>query len=142
MESRHPKPTHPSYRAHRRQVTWQILAPVILAVLLVVAATVLVSLAAAHGTGDVARWAAISTIWLVIPVLFVGLVVLLILVAIAYVMGLAVDFLPPYTRQAQLFVSQVEAGVRRAAAVAHRPSSILPVLRQWAQQGFKKIQGR
>ncbi len=142
MESRHPKPTHPSYRAHRRQVTWQILAPVILAVLLAVAATVLVSLAAAHGTGDIARWAAISTIWLVIPVLFVGLVVLLILVAIAYVMGLAADFIPPYTRQAQVFVSQVEAGVRRAAAVAYRPSSILPVLRHWMRAAFRKIQRR
>ena len=52
MESRHPKPTHASYRAHRTQVTWQILAPVILAALLLVAAAVLVSLAAARGTGD------------------------------------------------------------------------------------------
>ncbi|HEX8991243.1 MAG TPA: hypothetical protein VF784_06160 [Anaerolineales bacterium] len=142
MESRHPTPTHASYRAHRRQVTWQILAPVIVASLLLLAAAVLVSLAAAHGGGDIGRWAAISTIWLLIPVLFVGLVLLLILVAIAYVMGLATEFIPPYTRKAQVFVSHVEAGVRRAASVAYRPRLILPVLRQWIQRAFRKIQGR
>lgn len=142
MESRHPKPTHASYRAHRRQVTWQILVPVIFAALLLVAAAVLVSLAAARGTGDVGRWAAISTIWLLIPVLFVGLLVLLVLVSIAYAMGIATDFIPPYTHKAQVFVSQVEAGVRRGAAVAYRPRLILPILRQWIQRAFRKIQGR
>ncbi len=138
MESKHRRPTHTSFRAHRRQVAWQIILPVILAVLLVVAAAVLVSLAAANGTGDIARWAEISTIWLVIPFIFIGLVVLALLIALAYLTGLAADFIPPYTRKAQVFFLQVEAGVIRGAGFARRPLSIFPELSQLIGKAIRK----
>lgn len=141
MESRHPRPTHASYRVHRRQVTWQILVPVIVASLLLIGAAVLVSLAAARGPGDVGRWAAISTIWLLIPVLVAGLVLLVILAALAYATGLATEFIPPYSRQAQRFVSQVQAGVQRGAALVYRPKLILPLLNQLTRKGLRQIRG-
>jgi hypothetical protein len=141
MESRHPRPTHASYRVHRRQVTWQIIAPVIVASLLIIGGTVLVGLAAARGPAAIDRWAAISTIWLLIPVLFAGLLLLVILAALAYLTGLAADFIPPYSRKAQVFVSQVEAGVQRGAAIAYRPKLILPLLDQLMRKGLSKIRG-
>ncbi len=138
MESKHSRPTHASFRAHRRQVAWQIILPVILAALLIVAAAVLVSLAAADGTGDIARWAEISTIWLVIPFIFIGLLVLALLIALAYLTGLAADFIPPYSRKVQVFFSQVEAGVVRGAGFAHRPLSIFPELGHQIGKAIRK----
>ncbi len=142
MESRHRRPTHASYRKHRRQLAWQIVVPVIVAALLIIAATVLVSMAAAKGTGDIARWAAISTIWLVIPFLFIGLVVLALVIGLAYAVGLGAGFIPPYTRKAQVFVSQVEAGVKRGAAMAYRPTLIFPQLGHLFRTLVNKIRGR
>src|SRR5512140_2541351 len=108
------KPKHPSYRAHRRQAAWQILVPVIVAGLLLIGAAVLVSLATFRGHGDVERWAAISTIWLVLPVMLGGLLVLVALVAVAYLLGRVASFVPRCTCQAQQFASKVEAGVKEA----------------------------
>ena len=73
---------HPSYQLHRKQLWTQILLPILLTVLVFIAVIVLTSVATFRNNGDVARWAAISTIWLVLPVLIVGLLFLIILLAI------------------------------------------------------------
>jgi hypothetical protein len=126
MEAKPTRPQHPSYQLHRRQVAWQIVLPVLLAGVLVIGMAVLVSLATFGGTGDVSRWAAISTIWLVIPVLFVGLLILVALVAVSYLLGRVEGFIPPYSVQAQRFAVRVQAGARRVAEVSHRPTLLVP----------------
>ena len=75
---------HLSYQNHRRQFWLQIFLPMILAILLIVALAILTGLATFGGGGDSARWAAISTIWLVIPVMFFGLLVFAILAGLVY----------------------------------------------------------
>ncbi|HRQ23014.1 MAG TPA: hypothetical protein PLF42_06245 [Anaerolineales bacterium] len=77
MKEKHPhqfdklsaRPEHYSYRLHRKQRTVQIFLPVILSAVLFVGMIALVSFATFEQGGDVGRWAAISTIWIVIPVL-------------------------------------------------------------------------
>jgi heme/copper-type cytochrome/quinol oxidase subunit 2 len=65
---------HPSYQLHRKQMWTQILLPILLTVLVFIAVIVLTSIATFRDNGDVGRWAAISTIWLVMPVMIVGLI--------------------------------------------------------------------
>ncbi len=74
MKSTSPNPAkdHLSYRLHRKQMWTQILLPIILTFLVFIAIIVLTSLATFRGNGDVGRWAAISTIWLVLPVMIAG----------------------------------------------------------------------
>ncbi len=141
MESKKPKPTHASYRLHRSQTAWQIILPVILAALIIIGATVLVSLATFRGNGDVERWAAISTIWLVLPVMFGALIVLVVLAALVYVVGLAAGFIPPYSSKAQVFMSQVEAGAKRGAEYAHRPRMLIPELGHLFRLGVRRLRG-
>ena len=57
-----PRPSRASYVKHRQDVLVQIVLPVALAGLLILAAAVLITSAAFGGGGDVATWAAIATI--------------------------------------------------------------------------------
>ncbi|MBI2331472.1 MAG: hypothetical protein HYU84_04790 [Chloroflexi bacterium] len=65
-------PTHYSYLKHRRQVMRQIILPVLLSALILVGIVVWVSFATFSQGGDVGRWAAISTMWVIIPMLIGG----------------------------------------------------------------------
>jgi len=112
---------HPSYQNHRRQFWLQIFLPMILAILLIIALAVITGVAAFGGNGDSPRWAAISTIWLVIPVMIFGLLFLAILVGMAYLLARALKVIPPYTSQAQYYVDRAASETRRFSDMATRP---------------------
>ena len=112
---------HTSYQLHRKQMWTQILLPILAAVLVFVAVIIVTSLAAFRANGDVGRWAAISTIWLVLPVIFVGLVFLILLTAMIYLMARVTALIPPYSFQAQQIVHRIEEGVKRTAQMVRKP---------------------
>ena len=112
---------HPSYRNHRRQFWLQIFLPLILAVLLIIAVAVVSGIAAFGQNGDAPRWAAISTIWLVIPVMIFGLIFLAILLGLVYLMVRALQGLPPYTSKAQYYVNRGASEVKRFSDLAAKP---------------------
>ena len=99
----------------------QILFPILLTVLVFLAIIVLISMATFRNNGDVARWSAISTIWLVIPVMMAGLIVLIILLTIIYLIARLIGVIPPYSYQAQRFVYQIEGYVKRGAEMIAQP---------------------
>jgi len=106
-------PTHHSYKEHRRQFWIQIFLPIILAVLLILAVAVLMSLAAFGGSPDTPRWAAVSTIWLVIPVMFFSLVFLILLAGFVFLLARLLKIIPPYTSKAQYYVNRGTSEVKR-----------------------------
>lgn len=116
-----PEPVHESYRKHRKQRTMQIILPIVLAALLFIAAIVLVNIATFRDNGDVGRWAAISTMWIAIPVCIMGLVFLALLGGLVYLMGRLLGIAPRYTGKAQDFVHKLAIRIRRAADMAVKP---------------------
>ena len=116
-----PEPVHESYRRHRQQRTSQIILPIVLGVLLFLAMVVLVNIATFRDNGDVGRWAAISTIWIVIPVCITGLIFLAVLGGLVYLMGRLLGIAPTYTGKAQDFVHKLAIRIRRAADMAVKP---------------------
>lgn len=142
MNATQRRPQHPSYRRHRRQVAWQILVPMILAGLLLISAAVLVWAGAFPGNGDVARWAAISTIWLTLPVMLGALVLLALFIGLAYLLGRAAGFIPPYTLKAQLFTTRMVAAAHRVEQVGRRPVSIFGQIGRLIRNGLRKVRGR
>ena len=112
---------HPSYQLHRKQIWTQILLPILLTVLVFIAVIVITSLATFRGNGDVSRWAAISTIWLVIPIMIAGLILLAILLAVIYLLAKLIGVIPPYSNQAQRFVYQIESYVKRGTEMILKP---------------------
>lgn len=121
MNAKLPQPVHESYRRHRKQLGWQIILPVVLAALLIVALIVLVYVATFNQGGDVARWAAISTIWIVIPIMIGMLVLIALLFGLVYLMKKLLNITPTYTNLAQDYVHKAAAYVKRGADAAVKP---------------------
>ena len=120
---------HPSYQLHRKQMWTQILLPILLAVLVFIAVIVLTSVATFRNNGDVGRWAAISTIWLVLPVLIVGLLFLIILLAIIYLLARFISLIPPYSYQAQRFIYRIEGYVKRGTEMIVKPVLFVDIIK-------------
>lgn len=112
---------HPSYQKHQRQFWSQIFLPMILAALIVIAVAVLAGVATFGIEDDSLRWAAISTIWLVIPVMFFGLLFLVIVAGLIYLMTLSLKAIPPYTSKAQYYAYRVSGIVKRISDGAAKP---------------------
>ena len=114
-------PEHYSYQLHRKQRNTQIILPVALGAIILIGMIVLISLATFRSNGDVGRWAAISTIWIVIPILLAGLILLAILIGIIYLMARALGALPHYTGIAQDYVYMARGYIIRGADMAAKP---------------------
>jgi hypothetical protein len=121
MKAQLPHPEHYSYLKHRQQRTTQIILPVVISVLLMIGMIVLISFVTFKSDGDVGRWAAISTIWIIIPLLLVGLILLALLVGLIYLMARALGALPYYTGIAQDYVYIARGYIIRAADMAAKP---------------------
>lgn len=119
---------HPSLQMHQKQVWTQILLPILITVAFIVAVIVLTTLSTFRNQGDVARWAAISTIWLVLPVMVAGLLILILLIAMIYLVTRLMGLIPPYSFQAQKFFYRIEAGTKRVADMIARPVLFLGVI--------------
>jgi hypothetical protein len=112
---------HTSYQKHQRQFWSQILLPIILAALTVILAAVLAGIATFGIDGDSPRWAAISTIWLVIPVMFFGLLFLAIVAGLIYLLTRSLKAIPPYTIKAQHYAYRVSGIVKRISDEVAKP---------------------
>ena len=100
---------------------WQIILPVALTVLLFIAVIVLINIATFKEGGDVGRWAAISTMWIVIPIMVSGLVLLAILAGLIYLMFRLLGITPTYTGIAQDYVNKAAVYVKRGTEMAVKP---------------------
>ena len=116
-----PHPVHESYKRHRKQLVWQIIMPVVLTSLLIVALIVLINIATFRDGGDVGRWAAISTIWIVIPIMLGLLIVLALLAGLVYLMQKLLNVTPTYTSLAQDYVYIAEGYIKRATEAIVKP---------------------
>ena len=113
MKANLPQPVHESYLRHRKQWTWQIVLPVVLISVLFIALIVLINIATFRDNGDVARWAAISTIWIVVPIMIGMLIFLILLVGIIYLLSKLLGITPRYTGLAQDFVHKAAGAIKR-----------------------------
>jgi len=121
MKATIPQPVHESYLKHRRQIVWQIILPVVLTSLLFIALIVLINIATFRDGGDVGRWAAVSTIWIVIPIMLGMLIFLALLVGLVYLMKRLLDITPTYTGMAQDYVHIAAGYIKRAADAVVKP---------------------
>jgi len=133
------KPVHYSYLKHRNQVMRQIILPVALSALVLIAIVVWVSYATFSQGGDVGRWAAISTIWVIIPMLLGGLVVLAILGGLIYGMARLLSALPYYTGIAQDYIFIARGYIIRGANMVVKPILALNDWLQTAKAFFERM---
>ena len=116
-----PHPEHYSYQLHRKQRTMQIILPVVLSAVVFIGITILICVATFKSNGDVARWAEISTIWISIPIIVTGLIILVILIGLIYGLVRALAVLPTYTSMAQDYIYIARSYIIRGADMAVKP---------------------
>lgn len=114
-------------RSHARQKLWQIMLPIFAGLVLVVFFAVLAGLA---GPAEASRWADISLIFLLIPVMFVSLLFLAIFAGSIYAFMRILRIIPPFALRVQNLFSKIEQQVRRGANLAVEP--IIRIESWWA----------
>lgn len=142
MESTHRTPQHGSYRRHRRQTAWQIIVPVVLACVLLAGLAYVLSVAALNGTGDLARWADVSAMWISLPFMIGALLLTLVLGGVAFLVGKLAGIIPPYTLKAQEYARKMEAGARQVEHIGHKPLDVLPHIGRLIKTAFWKLRHR
>lgn len=120
LPERNPK----THAAHRREVFWQILLPLLIGFLFVLAAIAAIVFFAAQPASELDRWADVSLIWLILPSLFIALIILVILIGFVYAITLLLRLTPRYARIVQLYF---EIGKARISQVSNL--TIEPILR-------------
>ena len=110
-----------SYQNHRRQFWLQIFLPMILAILLIIVVAVIMGMAAFGANDRSPIWAAISTIWLVIPIMAFGLIFFALLAGLVYLLARGLQVIPPYTSKAQYYVNRGASEAKRFSDMATKP---------------------
>jgi hypothetical protein len=116
------KPNPVTQRKHRQEVWWQITLPLLVCVLLVLAAGAGVVYAGAVNGGPVDRWASVSIIWLIIPTMLITLILLAVTASLAYGLMRLNGALPRFTRRLQDLWILVAARAKRAADASVEPT--------------------
>lgn len=107
-----------SYQAHKRDFIWQILVPIIIALVLVIAASVVV---ATGSDASTRQWADTSTIWLLIPLLVFAFISLIGLGGMIYGMAKLLNITPIYTQQLYALICLAAEKVEDVADATAKP---------------------
>jgi hypothetical protein len=121
MDTKIPRPVHESYLKHRKQVRWQIILPVVLTALFVIGVFVMLYIATFRGNGDVSRWAQVSTIWIVIPIMIGMVIFFALLLGMIYLIMKLLNIAPTYTGLAQDYVNKAAVYIKRGTDMAVKP---------------------
>jgi hypothetical protein len=134
-----PSERNPATQAiHQRQVFWQIIFPLVILGVIVLALTVVVSLSAA---GHQSRWADISAIWCLCPGLLVLLSCVGLLGGMAYGLYRLQLVLPGKLFSLQKFSLKVRDGVQKASDAAVEPVLKVRSSRAGQQALWKNVRG-
>lgn len=106
---------------HRKQMLWQVWAPLIASIVIFLALAILSVVGAVQGSPQVERWGNLSAVWVIMPVLFSGLLLLVIVAGLAYGVHKLLQKMPEWLLKAQLFMLRLALTIRRAADQATTP---------------------
>ncbi|MFZ3071193.1 MAG: hypothetical protein WA110_08750 [Anaerolineaceae bacterium] len=118
-------------RDHEKQRFWQILFPILLAGALLVAAFVFVIRDTASAASSTASWGQVSTVVIVLPLLFVLLVVLLLVAGLSLGVSKLRGWVPQASESLVNLLSRAKEMVKTGSDAAARP---VISLRQWTAQ--------
>lgn len=104
MDRNSAKPTKTN-KDHQKQMVWQILVPIAIGALIVLGVAVVVSLSASGQVPTVQAWSSATSIMLVIPVCFGGLLTLAILLLLIFGMSKLLKVTSPYMRVVQNYIA-------------------------------------
>ncbi len=129
-----------THAEHKREVFWQITVPLIIGLLLILAAVGAVVFFTVQPVTEVGRWASVSLIWLILPALFFALLILIVLAGLIYAISFLLRLVPHYTLVVQLFLEQAKSKVAQLLNLGIEP--ILRINAIWAAIRFSTERGK
>jgi hypothetical protein len=121
-------PTIPPNPAHNRQTIWQIWMPLVAAFLLIVFIAVLAT-GETMGSAEMGgKFASISIIWLILPVMGAGMFLLILIAGSIYLVVKIFQYLPFYSLRLRLFIYKATILIRNLADRSLEP---IITLKQW-----------
>ena len=119
-----------THAEHRREVFWQITFPLLLGILLILAAVGVIVYLTVQPITDVGRWADVSLIWLILPSLFLAFLMLAILIGFIVLVSYLLRLIPPYALIVQLYVEQFKGKLSQIFNLSVEP--IFKIQTLWA----------
>lgn len=122
MEFKSAKP-QPSFARsqHRRQRVLQIWLPLGIAAVIALGVAVWAVVAATSPGSTMTHFADVSAVMIILPILFAGIIYLIVLAGSIFLLVRIYQKLPGLNRKIQAVFDRIENGVRRAADQAVRP---------------------
>ncbi|MHC1784043.1 MAG: hypothetical protein AB9891_15030 [Anaerolineaceae bacterium] len=100
---------------HRRQSLWQIYFPLAVGFAVFLVLGIMVVVSQETGNPELSRWAAIATIWLVLPLLAFGIATLLVNLLFIFLFAKINNSLPDYGRLARFYVFRLSLQIQALA---------------------------
>lgn len=134
----------PSYRRHQQQRFWQILTPIILGGLIILAAAVLMVLTLTGTVSGISlsQYADTSMIWLIMPVMVFGILITILLLGLIYLVARVLNILPHYTFMAQQYATLIEFKIKLWTKKALEPVIAVKSFNATVGAFFKNLFGR
>jgi hypothetical protein len=140
----YPERNPKTHAEHKREVFWQITLPLVLGILLLLAALAAIIFSVTQPVTDVGRWADVSLMWMILPSLFFALIILVILIGFVYAISLLLRVIPRYARIIQLYFEQAKGKVGQLTNLMAEPvlwiNSIWAAARRVGRLGKKEAQ--
>lgn len=110
-----------THARHKREVFWQIILPLVVGTLLLLAALAAIVLSATQPVTELERWADVSLVWIILPSLFFAFILLAILVGLVFIVGKILQAVPQYTYKIQRFLERVTGIITRLTILMTEP---------------------
>jgi ABC-type arginine transport system permease subunit len=106
---------------HRRQMLLQVWLPLGISIFIVLVLVILTVVGAAQDSPQISRFGNLSAVLVIIPVLFVGTLLLVLVLAMVYGMSKLLKNMPGWMLSLQLRLVHISLVIRRAADSVTRP---------------------
>jgi FlaA1/EpsC-like NDP-sugar epimerase len=132
-----------SHAKHRRETFWQITFPLLIGVLLIIAAMAGIIISASQPTSEVSRWADVSLIWIILPAMVFTLILLALLVGLVIGVTILHRRLPRYFSMALFYMQVAREKMRQISDKLAEPviktNSIWAAIRRIGKIGKRAI---
>ena len=132
-----------THAEHKREVFWQITLPLLIGVLLILAAIAAIIFSSIQPVTDLQRWADVSLIWLILPSLVISLLGLIVLVGLVFAVTFLLHRIPSIARTIQLYFELAREKINQLSNKLTDPfvrlNGFWAAVRRATQLGKKKV---
>lgn len=131
--------TFSTYQQHKRQATWQILLPLVLTAVILLAVGILAGISAFKEPALGTRWAGISMIMLIIPALLGGGLFVLLIAVLIYGLAKLYQVVPIYSLIARSYVFKTAFFVHQWSDRIVRPFFLPKIIQAGLHSFFSSL---